>query len=58
MPIGKDSIQKRVAKVETPKENIAPELVATTAAPAKASTKSKPPTKPAPKLPVVIKVPI
>ena len=41
MPIGKDSIQKRVAKVEAPQENIAPELVATTAAPAKASTTKK-----------------
>ena len=31
MPIGKDSITKRVAKT-TPEEKIAPELVATTAA--------------------------
>ena len=42
MPIGKDSIQKRVAKVETTQDNIAPELVATTAAaPAKTSTTKK-----------------
>lgn len=41
MPIGKDSIQKRVAKVEA-HENIAPELVATTAAaPAKTATQKK-----------------
>ncbi len=41
MPIGKDSITKRVAKVETPaEEKIAPELVATTAAaPKKAPAK-------------------
>ena len=32
MPIGKDSITKRVAKVDKTEENIAPELVATTAA--------------------------
>ena len=33
MPIGKDSITKRVAKVDVqPTENTAPELVATTAA--------------------------
>ena len=45
MPIGKDSIQKRVAKVET-HENIAPELVATTAAaPAKTATPKKTTTK-------------
>ena len=42
MPIGKDSIQKRVAKVETTQDNMAPELVATTAAaPAKTSTTKK-----------------
>ncbi len=51
MPIGKDSITKRVAKVETPtvevkEEKIAPELVATTAAapkkaPAKKTTTTK-----------------
>lgn len=41
MPIGKDSIQKRVAKVEV-EENIAPELVATTAAaPAKKASPAK-----------------
>ena len=40
MPIGKDSITKRVAKVEKVEENIAPELVATTAAaPKKAPAK-------------------
>lgn len=45
MPIGKDSIQKRVAKVDT-QDNIAPELVATTAAaPAKTSTPKKTTTK-------------
>lgn len=45
MPIGKDSIQKRVAKVEA-HENIAPELVATTAAaPAKTATPKKTTTK-------------
>lgn len=57
MPIGKDSITKRVAKVEKTEENIAPELVATTAAapkktPAKktATTPKKAPAKkPAPK---------
>ena len=32
MPIGKDSITKRVAKQTTEEKNIAPELVATTAA--------------------------
>ena len=32
MPIGKDSITKRVAKTTTEEKNIAPELVATTAA--------------------------
>ncbi len=42
MPIGKDSIQKRVAKTVEVKENIAPELVATTAA-------APAPKKPAPK---------
>ena len=46
MPIGKDSITKRVAKVEKTEENIAPELVATTAAapkktPAKKTTTTK-----------------
>ena len=42
MPIGKDSIQKRVAKVEPAQDNVAPELVATTAAaPAKASAPKK-----------------
>ena len=59
MPIGKDSITKRVAKVEKTEENIAPELVATTAAapkktPAKkttttTTTKKAPAKKPAPK---------
>lgn len=58
MPIGKDSITKRVAKVEKTEENIAPELVATTAAapkkaPAKktttTATKKAPAKKPAPK---------
>ncbi len=45
MPIGKDSIQKRVAKVDT-HDNIAPELVATTAAaPAKTTTPKKTTTK-------------
>ena len=39
MPIGKDSITKRVAKVEKVEENIAPELVATTAAAPKAPAK-------------------
>lgn len=34
MPIGKDSITKRVAKSTTEEKNIAPELVATVAAPA------------------------
>lgn len=43
MPIGKDSIQKRVAKVESD-DNIAPELVATTAAaPAKKASPAKNP---------------
>ena len=57
MPIGKDSITKRVAKVEKVEENIAPELVATTAAapkktPAKKTTTTKkaPAKKPAPKV--------
>ena len=40
MPIGKDSIQKRVAKVDV-QENIAPELVATTAAAPKTTTPKK-----------------
>ena len=39
MPIGKDSITKRVAKIEPNEENIAPELVATTAAAPKAPAK-------------------
>ena len=39
MPIGKDSITKRVAKIEQNEENIAPELVATTAAAPKAPVK-------------------
>ena len=47
MPIGKDSITKRVAKVETAEENIAPELVATTAAAPKAPAKKAPAKKPA-----------
>ena len=43
MPIGKDSITKRVAKTQTEEKNIAPELVATVATapkktPAKKST--------------------
>ncbi len=46
MPIGKDSITKRVAKVETPaEEKIAPELVATTAAAPKATAKKSTATK-------------
>ena len=45
MPIGKDSITKRVAKVDTTEENIAPELVATTAAAPKAPTKKAAPKK-------------
>ena len=44
MPIGKDSITKRVAKT-TPEEKIAPELVATTAA-APAPEKKAPAKKP------------
>ena len=40
MPIGKDSITKRVAKT-TEEKNIAPELVATTAAPAKKAPAKK-----------------
>ncbi len=47
MPIGKDSITKRVAKVEKTEENIAPELVATTAAAPKAPAKKAPAKKPA-----------
>lgn len=47
MPIGKDSITKRVAKVDTTEENIAPELVATTAAAPKAPAKKAPAKKPA-----------
>ena len=47
MPIGKDSITKRVAKTTTEEKNIAPELVATTAAapkkaPAKPAAKAEP----------------
>ena len=57
MPIGKDSITKRVARVENTEENIAPELVATTAAAPKKTTAKKtttttnkaPAKKPAPK---------
>lgn len=46
MPIGKDSITKRVAKVSPTEENIAPELVATTAAaPKKPATKKNTGTK-------------
>ena len=45
MPIGKDSITKRVAKVEKVEENIAPELVATTAAAPKAPVKKAAPKK-------------
>ena len=46
MPIGKDSITKRVAKVDAqPTENIAPELIATTAA--APATKKAPAKKPA-----------
>ena len=47
MPIGKDSITKRVAKTTADEKNIAPELVATTAAapaanaPAKKTTAKK-----------------
>ena len=45
MPIGKSSIQKRVAKTEPEKKNEAPELVATTAAvPAKKAPAKKPST--------------
>ena len=39
MPIGKDSITKRVAKTATEEKNIAPELVATTAAAPKTPAK-------------------
>ena len=39
MPIGKDSITKRVAKTATEEKNIAPELVATTAAAPKTTAK-------------------
>ena len=61
MPIGKDSITKRVAKVEKVEENIAPELVATTAAAPKAPAKKAAPKKTtttkkaAPKAPVAPK---
>lgn len=48
MPIGKSSIQKRVAKTEPEKKNEAPELVATTAA---APTKKEPAKKAATKAP-------
>ena len=54
MPIGKDSITKRVAKSATEEKNIAPELVATSAAaPKKAPAKkaSSPAKKPATKKP-------
>ncbi len=48
MPIGKDSITKRVAKTATEEKNTAPELVATSAAapkkaPAKKTTAAKKP---------------
>ena len=42
MSIGKSSITKRVAKNATEEKNIAPELVATTAAAPKAETKKAP----------------
>lgn len=49
MPIGKDSITKRVAKTTTEEKNIAPELVATVAAaPEKAPAKKTTTTKKAP----------
>ena len=51
MPIGKDSITKRVAKTATEEKNTAPELVATSAAapkkaPAKKPTAAKKPAAP------------
>ena len=60
MPIGKDSITKRVAKVEKVEENIAPELVATTAAAPKApakKTSAAPKTKAPAKAPATKKAP-
>ena len=70
MPIGKSSIEKRVAKTD-PEKNQAPELVATTAAApvkkapakksattAKATTKSTTAKKPAAKKPAAPKAPI
>ena len=70
MPIGKSSIEKRVAKTD-PEKNQAPELVATTAAApvkkapakkptttAKATTKSTTAKKPAAKKPASPKAPI
>ena len=41
MPIGKDSITKRVAKTQTEEKNIAPELVATVATAPKKKTPAK-----------------
>lgn len=58
MPIGKDSITKRVAKTATEEKNTAPELVATSAAAPKKAPAKKTATaakKPAPKKPATPK---
>lgn len=61
MPIGKSSIEKRVAKTEPEKKNQAPELVATTGvapakkAPAKKTASTQAAKKPAAKKPAATK---